>query len=203
MRFEYDGVPVELAEVVRSITKVVGPGRAHPESPLPVDYLGQIQLQQPVTPEPDAVHEICRYASAHPGRGEEMAYCGALLARVEYDRGDPRASPEVLHRLRVAARLSPADETARCELGKALAWAGEWQGARMQMEACVRLDPDSAEAHYRLAHVYLRLGQTGPAKREMKLHDLAVERMISANARRDATLKKFLYTISRTPSHQS
>ena len=165
-------------------------------SSLAIDYLGQIQLQQPITPESDAVNAVCHYAEAHPQRAEEMMYCGALMARMEHRRGETKPSPGALRWLSTAAQLAPHLALARCELGKNLAWAGEWYPAQTQMEACVRLEPDSAEGHYRLAQIYLHLGQTERARRETILHNQVMRHMVAANAQRDATLKKFLYTMT-------
>jgi tetratricopeptide (TPR) repeat protein len=167
----------------------------NPGSRMAVDYLGQLQLQQPVTPDSEAVHTVCQYADAHTRRAEEMADCGALLARMERDRGDAQPSPGALRRLESAARIAPGNVTARCELGKSLEWVGQWRQARTQLEACARLKPDSAEAHYRLAQIYLHLGQAGLARKETLLHDRAVRHMVAANAQRDATVEKFLFTI--------
>jgi tetratricopeptide (TPR) repeat protein len=184
-----------LEDYHAAIRSLLDASQLNPEPRLAVDYLGQLQLEQPVTPEPDAVDTVCKYADIHPKRAGEVAYCGALIARMERDHGDARPSPGVLQRLRTASRVAPENATAACELGKALEWADLWLQARTQMQACVRLEPSSAEAHYRLAQVYLRFGQTELARREMRLHDQAVRQMAVTNAQRDATLEKFLYTM--------
>lgn len=167
----------------------------NPGSRMAVDYLGQLQLQQPVPPEPAAVHAVCQYVDAHSGGAEEMAYCGALLARVDRAHGDARPSAGAMRRLEGAARMDPGSATATCELGKDLSWAGRWEEARIQTQACVRLRPDSAEAHYWLAQIYRHFGQAELARRETALHDAAMRQMTTANAHREATVQKFIFTI--------
>ncbi|MGH9397109.1 MAG: tetratricopeptide repeat protein [Terriglobia bacterium] len=186
-----------------AIHALMAASRIKPNSPLAFDFLAEIQLQQQVTPEPDAVHAVCQYAGAHPRRGDAMAYCGALLARAGHDRGDAAPPPAALWQLRAAARLAPQNATARCELGKTLEWAKQWREAQAQMQACVRLEPGSAEGHYRLAEIYRRLGEVGLAQQQMKLHDEAVKQMVASNAQHDATLRKFLYTIGGTTPRQA
>src|SRR5437763_8560105 len=138
-------------------------------SELALDYLGEIQLEQTVTPDPAAIDCICRYAASH--ETEAIAYCGALRLRVEHDRGGASPSPGTIQELRRAARLLPANPVARCALGQALEWAGSWRGAKQETEECIRLRPDSAEAHYRMAGIARHLGEVERARQEIKLHD--------------------------------
>jgi tetratricopeptide (TPR) repeat protein len=188
-----------LEEYPRSIQTLAEAARLGKDAPLPLEYLGRIQLQQIVTPDTAAVKQLCGYADAHPQSGTLQAYCGALRIRMARDQGHP-PPPAALSRLRQAARLGPKDPTARCELGKALDWAHQWSEARGQLEACVRLDPNSVDAHYLLAGIYRRLGLRDLAAREIKLHDQAVRNMVQSNARRDRTLEKFLFTMHSRPS---
>jgi tetratricopeptide (TPR) repeat protein len=170
------------------------------KSELAIDYLGEIQLQQPGSPEPAVIGEICRYADSHPDKAEGLAYCGALELRVEHDRGATAPSAGTLGRLQQAARLMPANTTARCGLGQALEWGQQWREAETEMQACLRLRPDSVEAHYRMANIARHLGETERAQKEIRLHDEAQQRMVKANAERDRTLQKFLYTMTGSPS---
>lgn len=192
-----------LEKYPEAIKALVEASQIDPKSELALDYLGEIQLQQPVTPDPAAVHRICLYGESHPAGGEALAACGALQLRVEHDRGDPAPSASTVERLRRAASLAPANPTARCALGQALEWAGQWQEAGKQTEVCIRLRPDSAEAHYRMANIFRHLGETQRAQEQIKLHDEAQQRLVETNAQRDRTLKKFLYTMTSASSKDS
>ena len=163
------------------------------------EFLGNIQLQQVIKLDPQAVKQVCSYADGHPKNEEVEAYCGAMLAREGHDRGETSPPEDALRRLRKAARLAPENSTARCEYGKALEWAQQWTQARNELEACVRLDPNTVDAHYALANVYRKLGEKDLAMKEIKLHEAAEQRMVEANTLRDQTLKKFLVTM-RSPS---
>jgi hypothetical protein len=171
-----------------------------PKSELAIDYLGEIQLQQPGSPEPAAIREVCRYADSHPDRAEALAYCGVLELRVEHDEGATAASAGTLDRLQHAVRLMPTNATARCGFGQALEWNQRWREAETEMQACIHLRPDSVEAHYRMANIARHLGETERAQEEIRLHDEAQQRMVEANAERDRTLQKFLYTMTASSS---
>ena len=65
------------------------------------------------------------------------------------------------------------------------------------------MDPNSAEAHYRLAQIYQHLGQQERSQAEMKLYETTSKRIADENARRDEAIKTFLYTIqNETPDHK-
>lgn len=170
--------------------------RMDQDSDLASSYLGEIELQLPVSAEPAAVGQVCRYADRHPKSGQAVAYCGALELRVEHDRGDAGPSPEVIERLRQASREAPDNATARCSMGQALEWSRQWRPAESEMEACLRLDPDSVEGHYRMAEIARHLGEPERAQEEVRKHDEAQQHLVKANGERDRTLQKFLYTMS-------
>ena len=185
-----------LEQYPEAIQALVEAAQLDPASELAPEYLGEIQLQQPVTPVPAAIDLVCRYADQHPDRAGILAYCAALQLRVEHDRGDAGPSANVMERLRLAARRAPSNATAPCALGKALEWSRQWQPAETEMQECLRLNPDSIEAHYRLANIARHLGQTQLAEKEVQLHDQAQQHLVESNALRDRTLQKFLYTMS-------
>lgn len=181
---------------------LVEAAKSDPSSTLVFRYLGELQLTGPASPDPAAISELCRYADAHPGQGSADAYCGAALLRMAREAGGRARQREIVRRLERAARLSPGDPTARCELGRAFQWTGDWQRARAEMEACVRLDPASAEAHYRLAQIDQHLGLRELAQTQFALQRQAEQSQVNANARRDATLTKFLFSMDR-PGEQA
>jgi Tfp pilus assembly protein PilF len=84
-------------------------------------------------------------------------------------------------------------------LGKAYRWLERWQDALRESEICARMDPNSADAHYRLAQIYQHLGQQQRAEEQMKLYESASSRVADENARRDETIRTFLYSIQNDP----
>jgi tetratricopeptide (TPR) repeat protein len=166
-----------------------------PQPATALRYLGDIQMDAASAPDPAALTELCHYADEHPQPGKEQFYCGALLFRRAYISGDKSAGAEILQRLNASARRLTQDAAPHCQLGKAYRWMERWQDALRESEICARMDPQSADAHYRLAQIYQHLGQADRAQEEMKIYDKASERLADENARRDETIKTFLYTI--------
>jgi tetratricopeptide (TPR) repeat protein len=160
-------------------------------------YLGDIQVDRPSAADPDAIARLCGYSDHQPKDGQMQFYCGALLFRRDSASGDKGHSGEFLRRLRAAASLLPKDAAAHCQLGKAYRWLGQWQEALGESQICARMDPDSAEAHYRLAQLYEHAGQREQKQKEIKLYEAASTRVADENARREATMKTFLYDMQK------
>lgn len=173
-----------------------------PEPPLALKYVGDIQMDRAAGPDPMVLSQLCKYADLHPKEATMQYYCGALLFKRDYASEDKVSMPDILRRLNAAATRLPNDPWPHCELGKAYRWLEQWHAALRESEVCARLDPDSAQAHYRLGQIYHHEGQPERAKQEMSLYEAASKRVADENARRDETMKTFLFTIQKqTPDH--
>lgn len=171
--------------------------RLAPEPETALKYLGRIQMNQAAPPAPAAIEQICRYSDLHTRDGMIQYYCGGLLFREGDLVGDKTHLDEIQRRLHMAANLIPDNPAPHCQLGKVYRWLEQWQQAREQSEICVSMDPNSADGHYRLAQIYQHLGQADRSHQEMSLYRAASQRMADENARRDETMKTFLYTIQK------
>ena len=160
-------------------------------------YLGEIQMDQTGTPDPAALSRLCEYGDAHPNAGKLEFYCAALLFRRDYLANDRSHTTEILRRMEAAARKAPNEAPPHCQLGKAYRWIERWREALRESEICARMDPSSADAHYRLAQIYQHLGQQQQSEQEMKLYQAESARLADENARRDETIKTFLYSIQK------
>jgi len=174
-----------------------------PEPAGALQYVGGIQMDLTSAPDPAALALLCGYADRHPKDGNLQYYCGALRFRRDNLSGDKARANETLLRLHAAASLLPNDASPHCQLGRAYRWLERWQEALRESETCARMDPNLAEAHYRLAQIYQHLGQRERSQQEMKFYDDASKRTADENARRDEAMKTFLYTIQKqTPDHK-
>jgi len=160
-----------------------------------IHYLGRIALNQAAAPDKRVVTADCDYADAHSSDDESNAYCAALEARAAGNNGAATDWAPILHRLASASARSPRNALLRCEYGRALDQAHDFSLARSQLEACVRLDPNSIEGHYRLARIYERFGQKDLARRELALRSDAEQKLAASNEAREDSVKQFLYTI--------
>jgi tetratricopeptide (TPR) repeat protein len=174
-----------------------------PEPEIALRYLGDIQIDQAAAPSAAAIAQLCGYTDHHPNNGKLQFSCAAMLFRKDYVSADKANANEILRRLRIAVSLLGKDPEPHCQLGKVYRWLEQWQEARGELETCVRLDPNSADGHYRLAQVYQQFGLQDRSKQELTLYKAASQRIADQNARRDETMKTFLYTIRNVePDHK-
>jgi len=174
-----------------------------PEPEMPLEYLGKIQMDRAAAPTPSAIAKLCEYSDQHPKNGKMQYYCGALVFRRDHTLGDKSHADEILHRLQAASTVLTKDASPHCQLGAVYRWLDRWREAVQESETCVRMDPDSADGHYRLAQLYQHLGEQARSQQEMNLFQVASKRIADQNARRDETMKTFLYTIQKeTPEHK-
>jgi cytochrome c-type biogenesis protein CcmH/NrfG len=148
------------------------------------------------------LQRICEYGEGHAGAEKLQFYCAALKFKQAYASHDRFHADEIIRQLNAAAAALPGDASPHCQLGKAYRWLERWNDALRESETCARLDPQSAEAHYRLAQIYQHLGQQQRSEAEMKRYEAASARVSDENARRDATIKTFLYSIQNGPQER-
>jgi tetratricopeptide (TPR) repeat protein len=173
-----------------------------PQPEISLQYLGQIQMDRAAAPTPAAIAQICQYSDRHPKNGKMHYYCGTLAFRRDHTLGDKSHADEILRRLHAASTLLTKDASPHCQLGTVYRWLERWQDAVRAAETCVRMDPNSADGHYRLAQLYQHLGEQERSQQEMNLFQAASKRVEDQNARRDQTMKTFLYSIQKeTPEH--
>jgi tetratricopeptide (TPR) repeat protein len=161
-----------------------------------VRYLGELALSTPGSAQPRVIEAECKYADAHPSDNEANAICGGLQARGKSE-GSPISEWRPILRRLASAAASPERDIAHCEYGNVLDQTHDWLKARGELETCTRLNPDSVEAHYRLARVYRRLGLKDLADKEARLRSAAEQRESAANNARETSVKEFIYTMSK------
>ena len=170
---------------------------ANPEPVL--EYVGKIEIDETGAPDSAAIARICEYGGAHRNAKKIQFYCAALRFHRDYAAHDPAHAAEIVRDLNDSVRALPHDAAPHCQLGKAYRWLERWQDSLRESGACARINPNSADAHYRLAQIYQHLGQQQRAQAEMKLYETASSRLADDNARRDETIKTFLYSIENDP----
>jgi LmbE family N-acetylglucosaminyl deacetylase/tetratricopeptide (TPR) repeat protein len=159
-------------------------------------YLSQISLAQADAPTPEVTAALCSFADGHSTDAHANAVCGAVQLRQVDKPGS-----DTLERLAAAAKLAPRDSLVRCEYAKALAQSGALTSARTEFEACVSLDPDSVEGHFRLARVYRQLGLAALADRQAALRAAAEQHQSATNELRYKSATEFLFTLQKPTSN--
>ncbi len=98
------------------------------------------------------------YLKAHPDDARAHYFYGKILlgqSKEKSEKNSSRAQQEFVK----AVALDPSLPQARLELGKLLRMQGDLPAARAQLEAAVKLDPESSDAYYQLMGIYRKLGE--------------------------------------------
>jgi tetratricopeptide (TPR) repeat protein len=164
-----------------------------------LEYVGQIEMDETGPPDSAAVERICEYGHAHLNSTKINFYCAALRFHRDYAAHDAARAEQIVRDLNASVKALAHAAAPHCQLGKAYRWLERWQDSLRESEICARMEPNSADAHYRLAQIYQHLGQQQRSQEEMRLHEVASSRLADENARRDETIKTFLYSIQNEP----
>jgi len=158
----------------------------------PTPYLLLAETQSSSIADSDGYLErMARFARLQPANARANYYYAVALWKQKAAAGDAQAL------LEKAIHLDPALAVARVELGILRASQHQFSEAIRDFEQAIAIDAELPEAHYRLAQVYLRTGETAKAQREFALHD-RMEKAASARADEDRRkIQQFVIKMSR------
>jgi tetratricopeptide (TPR) repeat protein len=139
-----------------------------PKDPRPYQFLGEVYG---VAPElaPEVTARLARFVKAQPGNALAHLYYALSVWKGERAASAPADLKLVELHLRRATALDPSIAKAFLELGILLADQQRHKEAIVPLQRAIRLAPDVAQAHYRLAQAYLRTGQRDLAAKELEI----------------------------------
>jgi len=136
-----------------------------PADPRPYEFLGEMYG---VSPDQSAeiTKRLARFVELQPARAPGHYYYAMNLWKGASGAADvDLARVEAL--LRKAASLDAAFVKPRLQLGILLSEQARWREAIVELKAAAALEPDLAQAHFRLATAYRRDGQPALADEEL------------------------------------
>lgn len=160
-----------------------------------LSFLGEIELNLASEPDAAAISSLCKYSDRHPKSAKVKFYCAALTFRKDNGGGDKSHTESILEMLRSASSLAPDDPAPHCQMGRVYRSVEQWDKSLQEWRTCAQMDPDLAEAHFRLTEIYHHLGQQEMSDKEKKLFEAASKRMADENASREEAIRSFLFTI--------
>ena len=140
-----------------------------PSDPRPYQFLGEMYGVVPALGG-EITERLDRFTKAHPRNAlAHFHYAMSLW------KGQPEAAPADMRRvealLRRAVTLDPKLAKGFLELGILLSDAGRHAEAIVELRRATGLEPDLAQAHYRLAQAYQRTGQKALAAKELAIFE--------------------------------
>jgi predicted Zn-dependent protease len=140
--------------------------QSDPDSAMYAELLG-ISCNAPLATNTPRCSMLVSYAQAHPADARAATYAaGFLLTKSDNQQNIDLARQLLVH----AVTANPKLPEAQFQMAVVLQQSDDWNGSIAYLERAIRLKPDYAQAHYRLARAYSRVGrrQDGQAQIELQ-----------------------------------
>ncbi len=148
-----------------------------PSDPRPYQFLGEMYGVAPAL-SGEVTERLARFAKAHPRNAlAQFHYAMSLWKGQAAEPADLRQAEALLRR---AVALDRRLARGLLELGILLSDEQRYKEAIQELQSAIRLEPDLAQAHYRLAQAYQRTGQKALAAKELEIFERLTARTSSA-----------------------
>jgi tetratricopeptide (TPR) repeat protein len=163
----------------------------HPADPTPYVFLGRLLVTEQATP-PGWVDRMKRFAALHPE--DAMAHYLYAVSLIKQD-APPDNHGLAESQLNAAIKLNPHLGDAYLQLGIHKAAREDFPGAIAALQKAVGNTSVPDDAHFRLAQVYRRMGDTENARREIELYEQLSQRKEEQAERERHEIPQFVYTL--------
>jgi tetratricopeptide (TPR) repeat protein len=166
----------------------------NPSDPIAYLFLGKMQGVEAAELN-GFVDKFARFAQLQPDNALANYYYAVSLWK--QSKGSERnVNPkEVEDLLDKSIRLDPSLSVAYLQLGIIAAESGDLQKAIRSYQRAVETDPNSTEAHYRLAQTYLRAGDKEKSQGEFQLYNELSKKSADQAERERQEIQQFVITL--------
>jgi tetratricopeptide (TPR) repeat protein len=173
-----------------------------PMDPAPYLFLGQMDKAAP-EPLPCVESKLARFAAIEPENALANYYYALSLWKKYRGAADPRVSQRVEELLQKTADLDAKFGEAHLQLGVLYSAQNKYELAIAAYTKAVLVEPQLAEAHYRLAQAYKRSGEPAKAQREFQAYQ-QIEKQEAADVERQRReVRQFLIVVKDQPANSA
>jgi tetratricopeptide (TPR) repeat protein len=144
-----------------------------PSDPRPYQFLGEMYGVAPALGD-EVTSRLARFAKAHPRNALAHFHYAMSLWKGQRAESQPADTRKIEALLRRAVTLDRRLAKGFLELGILLSDERRYTEAIQELRRATRLEPDLAQAHYRLAQAYQRTGQKALAAKELETFELSI-----------------------------
>jgi tetratricopeptide (TPR) repeat protein len=163
----------------------------NPADPTPYLFLGRLQVTEQVVPT-EWTERMKRFVHLHP----ENAMAHYLYAAALMKQGGSKNQLDIAEaELRTAIKLDPHLGDAYLELGILCSQREDYPAAIAALQKAVENTPVPDDAHYRLAQVYRRTGETDKARQEIAAFKQLTQQRDEQAERERHEIPQFVYTL--------
>jgi tetratricopeptide (TPR) repeat protein len=173
-----------------------------PADPTPYLFLGQMEKAAP-DPLPCVVEKLARFTHDQPANAlGNYYYAVALWKQSRGSEKEPENSRSLQHAqalLQKAATVDPKLDDAYVQLGMLYSARGHFPEAIGAYKKAIEANPQSSEAHYRLALAYKRTGEEEKSQQELQLYKQADKTEAAAIEQQRREIRQFLIILQDQP----
>jgi tetratricopeptide (TPR) repeat protein len=183
----------------QAVQRICAASDIDPADAIPYLFLGKMQKAE-AAPSAEVVKTLQRFAAQQPESAQANYYYAVVLWKARKESHDQPTTSQVESLLKNAIHLDPTISAAYLQLGILHSEQHEYQSALRDYLQAIHADPNSEEAHFRLAQSYRQLGDPEKAEAELQLyHQIAKESAQNAERERHE-IRQFVYTLRDQPS---
>ena len=171
----------------------------NPSDPVPYLFLGKT-LSLESTHSEGVIERLGRFVQLQPDNAQANYYYALSLWKSRRGPEDSGKLPQIESLLNTAVRLDPKLGAGYLQLGLLSAERNELAKEISAYEKAVAATPQLAEAHYRLAQAYRRIGEQSKAERELRLFRQVSKESTAESERERREIQQFVYTLQTPPT---
>jgi len=170
-----------------------------PDNSDPYIFLGKIAIAAP-TPLPCVEQKLARFAQRRPESSLANYFYAMAVLKRQVPSPDEQASQQVVALLNKAVELDAKCSDAWLQLGILSSSRHEAERTILYYKKAIEANPQSGEAHYRLAVAYDRIGKPTEAREQFEIHDEIEKREAEGVERERREIKQFLIVLQGQPT---
>ncbi|HXN53573.1 MAG TPA: carboxypeptidase regulatory-like domain-containing protein [Candidatus Acidoferrum sp.] len=169
-----------------------------PADPTPYLFLGKMEKAAP-DPLPCAAEKLARFAHDQPGNALANYYFAVSLWKRAQQNENPQYLQKTETLLRESIAADPKLDEAYVQLGMVHAARANVAQAIDMYKKAIEVNPQSGEAHYRLALAYRRTGEQEKSEQELQLYRQADKTETAAVEQQRREIRQFLIILKDQP----
>ena len=140
------------------------------------------------------IERFRRFAELQPENGRAVYYYAMSLWKGKRSQDPNLDLTQIVALLKKSIALEPGFAEAHLQIANLYSDQRRYAEAIPEYVRACELNPDSADAHYRLAQAYVRMGEKDAAQEEFRVYQQLRARQLSDLDRQRAEIRQFVYS---------
>jgi tetratricopeptide (TPR) repeat protein len=185
----------------QAVQRICEASDLNPNDPLPYLFMGKMQRAEP-TPSREIVEKLHRFVEQQPQNPEANYYYAVGLWKLRKASQDAAGAAQIESLLNQAIHLDPKFAAAYVQRGILFSEQKDYPRAISDFQHAIQADPQTEEAHYRLAQAYRQSGDMAKSGAELKIYNQIIKESAQQAERERHEIRQFVYILRDQPPSQ-